>query len=1022
MFDFIKTDIYLEDVKIKNKSTTSLNPKTIGFIEYDKHYQIFADENLYKIDLLSHQDDLDSYLKTKQYKAIIYIKELLNNFYLADIYFFAYEKSLPKFNVDIDNKIFEQLRKKNYGKSLEKVSKKLKEKVTIKINGFNYYIVSVYRDSDELDSFVLFSDEFAISIKKNKTDNEKISFTISKLLSTIPKGSSVLILLKTDIEFKSGLIEEKIANDLTNIINKNNSYIRAWDKYLDIEGDILLKKAQDIGVIEVNKIEVHSDKIELICSNIPKQLSKDDSIGFFDEKPNYLEDNFTFKEFLALIEKEFESNKKELFFRIVDKKESSIFIQNLINPKELEGKVVAFSLLGDKVQIARKLQAREMIMTGKSANPFLGLILEGGEKLKEYPKPKMTNIEPLSNEIKKKIFAKEPTSNQIEAIKIAINTPDIAIIQGPPGTGKTTVITAIIERLNELKDKNSLTGEILIAGYQHDAVINLTKRLKINSLPAMKFGVKDDEEVLDKYEYILSWAEEIIKKIKIDNFSKQDQIDKLERYIRNYQNTPTNDTALKILDNLVGFGFDEEIEKIKSNITEREVFDIKELRVIYGLRVNEKSFNDDGKERIEELLNSRFINALDKDEINFLEKKDIKYLNEYKKIKVKLIKTFYPKPEYQKPKPNEDVLNLIDKIKETFQTGKTKKDKINKILFDYQNTLKNNPFVLEEMIKEYSFVFGSTTQQVDHKDMMKLKEDNFFDTVIIDEAARVPPMDLLIPMVKAKKRIILVGDHRQLPHMVDEAIISNIEKEDDIEKNYIKKSIFEHLKEIAINLEKIDGIKRTITLNNQYRTNPIMGEFISKNFYEKYNEGFNSPRKMDEFSHNLKDIENKPCVWIDVKSEICTEDGGVSKSRNCEAEVIIKYLKKWITSQSGKDLSFGIITFYKKQVEKIKEMLKEELPDHYLKIKVGSVDAFQGMEFDVVFLSPVRSKKRYSYKPGGDFGFLVSKNRLCVSMSRQKKVLIVVGDKDYFSTDYAKKYLPEIYNYIELCKNEGIIL
>lgn len=36
MFDFIKTDIYLEDVKIKNKSITSLNPKTIGFIEYDK--------------------------------------------------------------------------------------------------------------------------------------------------------------------------------------------------------------------------------------------------------------------------------------------------------------------------------------------------------------------------------------------------------------------------------------------------------------------------------------------------------------------------------------------------------------------------------------------------------------------------------------------------------------------------------------------------------------------------------------------------------------------------------------------------------------------------------------------------------------------------------------------------------------------------------------------------------------------------------------------------------------------------
>ncbi len=58
----------------------------------------------------------------------------------------------------------------------------------------------------------------------------------------------------------------------------------------------------------------------------------------------------------------------------------------------------------------------------------------------------------------KKIFSKNPpTPNQIEAIDIALNTPDIAIVQGPPGTGKTTIVTAIIERLNELSDKSEKT-------------------------------------------------------------------------------------------------------------------------------------------------------------------------------------------------------------------------------------------------------------------------------------------------------------------------------------------------------------------------------------------------------------------------------------------------------------------------------------------------------------------------------------------------------------------------------------
>ena len=39
---------------------------------------------------------------------------------------------------------------------------------------------------------------------------------------------------------------------------------------------------------------------------------------------------------------------------------------------------------------------------------------------------------------------------QIRALDMAINTPDIALIQGPPGTGKTTVIKAICERFREI--------------------------------------------------------------------------------------------------------------------------------------------------------------------------------------------------------------------------------------------------------------------------------------------------------------------------------------------------------------------------------------------------------------------------------------------------------------------------------------------------------------------------------------------------------------------------------------------
>jgi len=42
-----------------------------------------------------------------------------------------------------------------------------------------------------------------------------------------------------------------------------------------------------------------------------------------------------------------------------------------------------------------------------------------------------------------------------------------------------------------------------------------------------------------------------------------------------------------------------------------------------------------------------------------------------------------------------------------------------------------------------------------------------FESVIVDEAARANPLDLFIPLSMARRRVVLVGDHRQLPHLLE---------------------------------------------------------------------------------------------------------------------------------------------------------------------------------------------------------------------------------------------------------------
>jgi superfamily I DNA and/or RNA helicase len=410
------------------------------------------------------------------------------------------------------------------------------------------------------------------------------------------------------------------------------------------------------------------------------------------------------------------------------------------------------------------------------------------------------------------------------------------------------------------------------------------------------------------------------------------------------------------------------------------------------------------------------------------------YLKNLKNLKYTLINRLYPKPMFKAEKPNGDIIKLKEEVAEQLSQSSSSKDKTNTILSNYINELKCNPFGLKTMIEEYSYVYSSTTGQSNKATKQKINNEDIdvsFDTVIVDEAARVAPMDLLIAMVLAKRRIILVGDHRQLPHMVDEDVI----KSSGLSENeFINESIFGYLKKRALKLETFDNIKRTITLENQYRTHPKLGKFISDNFYKPHNEEFSSPlgttigKIEDFFYQNLNGIENTSAVWIDVKYDSSNHK---PRSRVCEAKQIIKKLRLWINSENGKNLDFGIITFYRDQVNTIKkelenEFTKEERDSFSNRLRIGTVDSFQGMEFDIVFLSIVRSRDiktiNDNLKDYELFGFLISKNRLCVSMSRQKKSLIVVGDKKFFDSDRAKRDVEELHNFLQLCKNEGKVL
>jgi superfamily I DNA and/or RNA helicase len=323
-----------------------------------------------------------------------------------------------------------------------------------------------------------------------------------------------------------------------------------------------------------------------------------------------------------------------------------------------------------------------------------------------------------------------------------------------------------------------------------------------------------------------------------------------------------------------------------------------------------------------------------------------------------------------------------------------------------------------------------------------------FDTVIIDEAARANPLDLFIPMSLARRKIILVGDHRQLPHSLEPDVENELDRHSSKETAEVfRTSLFERLFGQMKRFEKEDGISRTVTLDTQYRMHPILGQFVSETFYERHGDPkIASGRDAAALAHSIAPYAPAVAAWVDIPVGLGAERGDTSKCRPQEAEWIAKELQR-LTSVI-RDCSFGVITFYSEQERELwralaKRGLAEEGEDGGYRpsarcqpfvssegklvepLRVGTVDAFQGKEFDVVFLSMTRSNTIPADEVHSrqKYGHLMLENRLCVAMSRQKRLLVVVGDSTMLRAANAEASIRSLVAFRKLCEGtNGICL
>ena len=316
---------------------------------------------------------------------------------------------------------------------------------------------------------------------------------------------------------------------------------------------------------------------------------------------------------------------------------------------------------------------------------------------------------------------------------------------------------------------------------------------------------------------------------------------------------------------------------------------------------------------------------------------------------------------------------------------------------------------IKSTIADARIVVATTSTMNSNAALFNIKH---FDLAIIDEASQIlePNIIGLLTVRHAERRaidrFILIGDHKQLP-----AVVQQSDAETEIDDGELLRinlfscanSLFERL----ILTERAAGRTDFIgTLHKQGRMHPDIADFANRKFYAReqlecvplahqleqtlnYNEV--SEDETDDVlkAHRMIFIPSKPCRQLNISEKVNTE----------EARIITDLLRR-LYRQLGKNFdpqkSVGVIVPYRNQIAMIrKEIEKLGIPE-LEEISIDTVERYQGSQRDIILYSfTIQSRYQLDFLTANTFyedGQPIDR-KLNVAITRARKQLILTGNE-----------------------------
>ncbi len=274
--------------------------------------------------------------------------------------------------------------------------------------------------------------------------------------------------------------------------------------------------------------------------------------------------------------------------------------------------------------------------------------------------------------------------------------------------------------------------------------------------------------------------------------------------------------------------------------------------------------------------------------------------------------------------------------------------------------------------------------------------DKVFDWAIVDEAARCTPTELAVA-IQSARRVVLVGDHLQLPPFIGPEVKVALQR--ILDAKDVSSWCTSDFEQMFDGSE--EGRANCASLWDQYRMIEPISRVVSDLAYG----GKLECKRGDApaWVSALPTIGQAAVTFVDTNSfgpsESRRSPHSTSFQNRREADWIVDWLKAVVSEREAFETlckstldedqaAVGIICAYADQVELVKERIYDEgIEDACASfVKIGTVDSYQGRENVVVLVSLVRSN------PGHSVGHVNLFQRINVALSRAKDRLVVLGD------------------------------